>query len=400
VAPDGRRSLRLLVVANAVSSAGNGLWLAAGLLYLTRSVGLPPIEVGVGLTAGALMGVLAGVPIGAWADVAEPRRVAMATFGLEAVATAGYLFVDSLPVLVVVATLCSVGLAGSNAARGALLAGLFGPAGAAHARGALRAAANLGISVGTVLAGVVLVVDSRQGYQAMLLLDVLTFLLAAALLVPLPNVHRPHGGPAPRASTRRPWRAVRDTGYLAVTALNAVMTVQYGFVTIAVPLWVATATAAPLWAVAAVLFVNAGICVLFQVRAGRGLDTANRAARAARTSGWLFLVAAGLFATTAGLPPAATVTLLLVAGVIHSLAELRQAASSFSLSFLLAATRSHGQYQGVWGIGVGLGEGAAPAILTGLLVTAGGTGWLLAGAVLAVAGMCTPWIVGWAEARR
>ncbi|MEJ3658323.1 hypothetical protein WEH80_35710 [Actinomycetes bacterium KLBMP 9759] len=96
-------ALRLLVVATGISSMGNGLWLTSGVLFLVTSAGLSPIEVGVGLTVAGVVGVLAGVPIGAWADVAEPRRVAIAMLGLEAVATTGYAVVGSVQAFVPVA---------------------------------------------------------------------------------------------------------------------------------------------------------------------------------------------------------------------------------------------------------------------------------------------------------
>ncbi|MEJ3658322.1 hypothetical protein WEH80_35705 [Actinomycetes bacterium KLBMP 9759] len=140
--------------------------------------------------------------------------------------------------------------------------------------------------------------------------------------------------------------------------------------------------------------------MLFQVRVGRGLDEPTSAARAARRSGWVFVVAVGLFALTAGLPPVPTVAVLAAAVLVHSYGELLQAAASFSLSFTLAAPHAHGQYQGVWGIGVGLGESAAPAILTGLLIGAGRLGWIGVAVLLAAAGLVTPPLVRWASADR
>ncbi|MFC5927502.1 hypothetical protein [Micromonospora vulcania] len=55
---------RILTLGTLVKTVGRGLWLVASALFLTRSVGLSPTQVGVGLTISALVGVLASTPSG------------------------------------------------------------------------------------------------------------------------------------------------------------------------------------------------------------------------------------------------------------------------------------------------------------------------------------------------
>ncbi|TDP96798.1 MFS transporter [Labedaea rhizosphaerae] len=378
-----------------ISAVGNGLWLAAGVLFLNRSAGLPAVQVGLGLTLAGLAGVFAGIPLGVWADAIGPRRVAITMLLLEGAATAAYALVHSFALFLVVAMAAAIGLAGGNAARGALLAGLFDTAGATKARATMRSVTNLGISLGTLAAGVVLGIDSRAGYLVMLAADALSFVVAAALCALLPETE-----PHPTHARGPRWRAARDARYIVLAALNGVMTINYAVLTVALPLWVVTATNAPPWVVAPLFAINTVLCVLLQMRVSSGLDEPGKAATAMRWAGVWFACATILFALAAYRGPITAAILLAAAVVIHTFGELLQAGSSFGLSFALAAPHAHGEYQGVWHVGVGLGESIAPLLLTTTVIGGGLLGWLGLGLLFALTGLATPRLTAWALADR
>ncbi|MEV1143197.1 MFS transporter, partial [Micromonospora sp. NPDC049799] len=70
-------AIRVLTIGTLVRTVGRGLWLVASALFLTRSVGLTPTEVGIGLTLTALVGVVASAPTGYLADRLGPRGTAI-----------------------------------------------------------------------------------------------------------------------------------------------------------------------------------------------------------------------------------------------------------------------------------------------------------------------------------
>src|SRR5581483_4882573 len=145
----------------------------------------------------------------------------------------------------------------------------------------------LGIGLGSALAAVALHADTRTAYVTLIVADAATFLAAAVLVMRLPHV-----APLTQAQAdATKWVAVRDRPYVALVAANALVCVHNGLLEIALPLWVVRDTSAPRWLVAVLFLVNTSMCVLFQVRASRGVDDVAGSVRALRRSGLLLLAA-------------------------------------------------------------------------------------------------------------
>lgn len=386
---------RRLAAATFVSTMGNGLFYTASALFFTRSVGLTAGQVGLGLTVAGALGLGAAVPMGHLADRLGPRGLLVALLLLEGAFTLGYVLVGDFPGFLVVACLVTLVDRGANAVRSALIAGVLPPQGRVRTRAYLRSVTNLGISLGTVGAGVALHFDTRAAYVSLLVLDAASFVVAALLVAGLPRV-QPHPGAAAASRTA----ALRDRPFLAVTGLNALLAVHYGLLELAVPLWIAERTSAPRWSVAAVMLVNTVMCVLFQVRASRGTEQIDAAARASRRGGLLLAVSCALFAGAAGRSPLVAVAVLLVAALVQVLGELAQAAGSWGLGFGLAPDHLQGQYQGVFSTGFSISSMLAPVVVVTLAVGWGTPGWLLIGACFVAAGVAMVPVARWAQSTR
>jgi MFS family permease len=107
-----------------------------------------------------------------------------------------------------------------------------------------------------------------------------------------------------------------------------------------------------------------------------------------------------LFAFSGGRSAWIAVVVLVAAAFTHVLGELLQAAGSWGLSFALAPEHAQGQYQGAFDMGYALASIAAPIVVTTLTVGWGAPGWLLLGAMFAVAGALVPPVARWAERNR
>ena len=70
---------RVYAIATLVNTFGFGLVVTSLVLYLTRVVHLGSLQVGLGLTISGLIGLVAGVPVGALADRHGPRMVVRVT---------------------------------------------------------------------------------------------------------------------------------------------------------------------------------------------------------------------------------------------------------------------------------------------------------------------------------
>jgi MFS family permease len=189
---------RLMALSTLINTVGMGLFLSAGTIFLIRSAGLSPATAGIGLTVGSLIGFGAGVFVGDQADRRGGREVVIAAMLVEAVASVGLLFVHDIWTLILVATVASVGRAGSGSARGALIGVLAEPGKGAALRTYLRAVTNVGLAVGMLGAAAVLAIDSRPAYVTMVLTDAATFSLRSPRRGRSTDPGRPRGcWPAP-----------------------------------------------------------------------------------------------------------------------------------------------------------------------------------------------------------
>jgi MFS family permease len=371
------RTQRTLAAAILITTLGNGMYLAASALFLVRSVGLSLAQVSVGLSVAGAAGLIAGIPLGRLADRRGPREVYVVTLVAEGLSTAALVLVHSFAMFLVVGVLVGLSEQGSRAVRGALIAQVGG-AQRTSFRAYLRSVTNVGLSVGTLAAGLAIHADTRSAYLALILADALSFLLTAAVVSRLPHV-----AVAPAAGKRARLGGLRDRGYLTVAFLYGLLAVQYPLLTVVLPLWILQHTAAPAWVISPLIVANTVVVVVFQVRASRDIHAVADAARATRQAGWLLMIGSALFAITGLLPVGAAIGVLAVGVLVSTFAEIRYAAASFEVAFTLAPPDAQGEYQGLFELGTGGFVALAPLLLINLCIVWGAPGWLVLGAMLA-----------------
>jgi MFS family permease len=388
----GRGPQRALAVSNLVYTVGSGLYLTAGVLYFTQAVRLPAGEVGLGLGLAGVVALVTGILVGHVADRRGARGVYAVTLVVQAAATAAFVLTGGFWSFVFAVSVATGAKAAGVAARSPLIR-RFGGDRPQEFRAYLRAVTNVGVSVGALLAGVVVQVGTRSAYDVMVV-GIAGFTAASAIvLLFVPAVAPVRGAEGPR------WIALRDRPYLVLTGLDGVMAVQFKVLTVAIPLWVVGATSAPRWLISATMLTGTLIVVAFQVRASRTIDSPAAGATAYRRAGGAFLVSCTLVSLTGGIPAWAAGGLLMLAAVVHTVGELWHAAAGFEVSFALAPERATGQYLGVFGLGAGLAEAFGPALLIWLCISWGRPGWYVVGALFAVTGAAVRPAVRWADER-
>jgi MFS family permease len=386
---------RVLAAAALLGSVGTGVQLAGCVLFFTQVSGLSVGQVSVGLTGAALAGLLAGVPLGSLADRRGARPVLLAIVPAQAVTVLCWLPVSSAWALVLVLGVSAALETGSSAARGGLVGHLFRGERRVAERARLRATTNLGVGIGSILTGAALLVASRAAFAVLFGVAAAVLLAAALVLRRLP---RPRT--APPASVRSRPVVLADRRYLAVLALQVVLFLDYGMLEVAIPLWVADHTAAPVALVAGLFVVNTAVIALGQVRASRGTGDVAGAARRARLAGLTLAVACLLVAGAGGRGAALAAVLLLAGGLAHVAGEMWQSAASWGLAYGLAPEPAHGQYQGALSGAVSLAGMLAPVLLVHLVVEQGVRGWLGLAVAFAAAGWLTGPVGRWAARER
>ncbi|MFD3559774.1 MFS transporter [Streptomyces sp. NPDC058686] len=381
---------RVIAASNFVNTVGSGLYLTAGVLYFTQDVRLPATQVGLGLGVAGFASLAMGIAAGHLADRHGARGVYAATIVVQALATAGFVLVDSFWPFVVAVCAATGATAAGRAARSPLIR-RFGGDRPQEYRAYLRAVTNTGISLGALLAGVALQVGTHTAYQLLVIGNAVAFGASAAILLFLPPV-----APEPMPAGPR-WIALRDRPYLLLTALDGIMAIQFKVLTVAIPLWLVVATSAPHWLVSGTMLGNTVIVIALQVRASRSVNSPAAAGGAYRRAGVVFLVSCSLISLSAGAPAWAAATLLLAGVAVHTVGELWHSAAGFEVSFALAPERATGQYLGVFGLGAGLADALGPSLLIALCITWGRPGWYVMGALFTVTGLAAPFAVRWAQ---
>ncbi|MET9429035.1 MFS transporter [Streptomyces sp. NPDC003036] len=378
-----RSAPRGLALAQLVNSVGDGAFYVTSALYFSRVVGLTPGRIGLGLTLAWAVGAVAGVPLGHLADRRGPRGATVALAAATSLSVAGLLLVRSYAAFLLVVLAYAIAQCGLAAARQSLLAGLVEPGARTGVLARLQAAGNAGIAVGAGIGAVALHLDTSAAYLCVLGVDALAFAGCAVLLGRLPAVE---AGGGSGGGERRSATVLRDRPFALVTFLNTVMLLRMPLISLALPLWIAEHTAAPGWSVSALLVLNTGAVMLFQVRTAAGVTGLPGAVRAVRSGGVLMLASCAVFAVSGGLAAWAALVVLVAGAVLLVWGEMRQSAGAWQIAFDLAPAGRQGQYQGFFGVGVPVARMVGPVLLTTLVIGGGVTGWLVLGGLFLAAG--------------
>ena len=349
--PPGGRDARIMLLAQLLDRTGSGVWGASSVLFFTFVVGLDARRLGVLLGAAGVAGI-AGSPLAGRLAGRFPVRSLLIGCHLLRLGTVCLLLVftrfDAL-LPVVAAT-----YVGDRAAK--TLEMLFATRVAGERRSTYqalsRSSANAGYALGAGIAAIGLAVGTRDAYDALILGDALSFLVAAALVwrtrepagrervTLVPGRSATEVGPG----TPSPWR---DRGYLRFVLLDIPMNLDDSVLNIGLPLWLVNRTAAPHAFVPVFLVINTVLVVVLQMRVSAKVNRPRQAAGAAILYGLTMLVCCAVLAASTGGGAWAASIALLAAATLVTMAELLRSVSSWELGSH-SRLRKRGRPTWVW----------------------------------------------------
>ncbi|CRK56704.1 putative membrane protein [Alloactinosynnema sp. L-07] len=380
-----------------VDAIGTGLYLAGSALFFTMVIGLSTAQVGIGLSVAGVLGLAAQPAIGWLADRWGPKRILMALNLYRAAGFTAYVMVDDFTGFIVVAAALGVGEQAVFPIYQALAEQLVGPEKRVAMMARMRVVFNVGFTLGALLTTVAVAIGTRWAFNAIILGNAASFVVAAALLWRI----RLHGEET-KVAKKSPLRlvALRDARYMAVAAVNGVLVLHISLLGIAVPLWATQHTSAPKPVVGVLLVVNTVLAVLFQVRASKGTETVGGSVRAMRIAGAALVACCALLAFAPRVESTPLLVGVLILGVVALTAgELYQSAGGWGLSYALAPNRSRAEYLATFNLGSSAQFVLGPSLVTVAVLGNGATGWLVLGACFAAAAAAVGPLAKAAESR-
>jgi MFS family permease len=383
--------MRPLAAGGSLSAVGSGLWFTIWALYFIQRVGLSGAQAGAALSIAGAVGFCSPAPLGRLADRRGPREVYAALLAAEGLAVLGFLLCHSFAAVVGVAAATAACDQGKTGVRAALISQLAPARGRVGALACLRSCAHAGTAVGAGLGALVIALGSGPAFGAAIVFNGLTYLAYAVALRWVPHV--PPCAPPDRGPRLG---AFRDLPYTSLAAVCGVLTLCWGLLSAGLPLWIAMRTHAPHALAGVVILLSSVAIATMQVRFSRGTATPHTASATALRSGLSLAACCVLFAFAAG-PDALLATILLLAGTVaHVLGELWFVAAAWGLSVPLMPPDRPAEYQGVFATGEALAIMLSPALMTGAVIPAGVTGWLVLGVGFAAAGAAARPAADWA----
>ena len=384
--------------ATLINSVGRGIFFALSTLYFTQVLDMPMPLFSMFLTLSAVAGLAGSVLFGMVSDKVDAMIMYRILLGVQGLGLIVYVATSNFICLGVTMAVVSTADRGAAASRGPIIAHISQGGNRVSYRAMLRVVSNVGTAIGSVLSAIPLTIGTRPVFVTLILVNVLTYFIAAIMLR-----HIRCGvfaSTQPRKNRGRGVVALRDTPFLLVTVANAILYLHDGILTVAPPIWIASAEVIPDSMVSALLLVNTVGVILLQVRFARGTDTLRGAGRAGLRSGLSLCAACIMLALSKGAALWLAIVLLVVAALMHLCGELWQSASAWSFGFEMSSDDLLGEYQGVLNAGSDTMALVSPMILTSVAHADSPIGWWILAGLFLFTGLCYGPIAAWADRTR
>jgi MFS family permease len=369
-----------------LSAFATGSFMTGTAVFFTQVVGLTGAQVGLGMSVAGMVTLALSVPLGRLADLVGAKDLwAVASFVEALLYLAWPAAGDMLGFVVLLSLLSAVTLAGSTAKNVYRIA-IFPREVRVRALAHLRAARNVGFSLGALAGGIALAVGTRVAITSVPLATGVLLILNAVMVARLPPVAR-RTAPLPPPGQQRtvPRPAWHNRGFVVLSFTNAVLTSNQVLLNVVVPLWLVERTDAPHALLAWLFGTNTVMAVMLQVRVSRGSETVDGALGAVRRSGWAFVLSCLVVSVTDETVGWVSILLIWLGHVTITGAELWQSASDWGFQSELSDHRRLGDYQGVWSLGYQVGPVIFPGLYTFLALQWGAPGWAVIAALAVLA---------------
>ncbi len=374
---------RSLSVQSILFAVGEGTFITGSAVFFTQIVGLSAAQVGIGLTLAGIVSFFFAVPAGKLADRVGTKRIwAISALGTSML----YLvwpFIDGFAAFLVMMVVLEVVSQAGWSGRGAYTLDIFTREERVESQAFMRAALNIGFTVGALIGGLALATNSDAVVRAVPVLTGLILLANTYWITRLPDPPAKRRAHAADDAVIKP-AALKNRAFLALMAGDGVLGSNQVLLNIVIPLWLVEETDAPRVLLAFLFGTNTVMAVLLQVAAARGVNSVARSLRASYISAGFFVLSCAIVLVTHDTMGWLTIALVWLGHVTVTGAELFQSAGSWGFQSELTDSEQRAEYQGAAHIGHTAGSVWAPALYTWLAMEHGSLGWLTIAAIVVV----------------
>lgn len=380
--------VRRLALQSLLFATAQGAFNTGSAVFFTEVVGLSASRVGLGLTIAGVVAFLVAYPAGKLVDRFGPKR--MWTAGtLAGAATFAFWpwmhgFEDFVLIGIAFEIVRNAGSAGYNAYILDVLPENRRIAAQAH----LYSAQNAGYTLGAMIGGAALALNSLAVIRWVPMLSVAVGLVNGVWIARLPRA--PHDVRAAsrerrseaQATTPRP---IRNRGWIMMSFFEGIVWTNQVLLTIVIPLWLVQRTDAPHWLLAWLFGTNTVLCILLPSFTSRGVRTVGDALRRVRYSAGFFVLACVITLFTHSTVGLLTVLMVWLGHVAVTGAELAVGSGSWAFRTQLMDPQRRGEYGGLSEVARTVGSFWAPAVFTFAVMHWGASGWLAVAGLIVVA---------------
>jgi MFS family permease len=248
--------------------------------------------------------------------------------------------------------------------------------------GLAGAAQNIGLALGGPLAGLLVADAGLPGYRIVVIVNCVSFLLAAVLLLFGVHTKRPQQHEVAESGGYR--TLMRDRPFLILTLTGVLYALGSMFFSLGIPIYITTTLQQPAWAIGFVLGFNTILLAALQTIVVRHLEPYRRT-RALMLVGLLLGIWCGTTALAIWIPSWLLLPYLFGITCVYTLAELISAPTSSALVAAASPDALRGRYLAFFQFSWGIASIAAPGLFTALFSFAPTLPWLVVGVLMLLA---------------
>lgn len=373
---------RSLSVQSILFAIGEGAFTTGSAVFFTQIVGLSMAQVGVGLTVAGIVSFFFAVPAGKLADRVGTKRIWALGAGGTALLYLVWPFIHGFAAYLLMMVALEVVSQAGWSGRGAYTIDIFSKEERVQSQAFMRAALNIGFTLGALIGGVALATGSDTVVQAVPVLTAAILLANTWWITRLPDP--PAREPVATEEAVLKPAALKNRAFVALMTGDGVLGTNQVLLNIVIPLWLVEETDAPRVLLAWLFGTNTVMAVLLQVAAARGVDSVARSLRASYISAGFFVLSCAIVLVTHDTMGWTTIALVWLGHVTVTGAELYQSAGHWGFMSELTDVDQRAEYQGAAHIGGTLGSVWAPALFTYLAMEHGSLGWVTIAALVIV----------------